>query len=489
MKILKNIIITAAMLAAATAICFILRPLVPTDTHVPLIYVLAVLCVSRLTEGYFYGVLASMVAVVGVNYIFTYPYFQVDFTVTGYPLTFIVMLTVSISVSALMTQIKMQEHVRLKAEKERMRANLLRAVSHDIRTPLTSIEGAAAGIIDNKDVLTEEQKEELLLNIKEEAQWMVRMVENLLSITRMNDEGTRLTTHEELAEEIVSSAVVKFSKRFPDIKVEVDIPEEVVIVPMDPILIRQVIVNIMENAVIHGGSTTRVKVTISANETEAIFSIEDNGKGIDGKILPMLFTGQISHREGETYDNKRSMGIGLPDMDGMKILKEVRAWSNMPIIVVSARDHEKDKVEALDMGADDYITKPFGTSELLARIRAAIRHFRGTSKNQGERQKVTFLNGKLVIDYDKHRVYVEGQDAGLTQNEFRLLSLLGKYAGKVLTYDYMMKEIWGPNMKGDNRILRVNMANIRRKIEKNPGQPQFIFTEVGVGYRIIETDS
>ena len=186
------------MLAVATAICFILRPLVPTDTHVPLIYVLAVLCVSRLTEGYFYGVLASMVAVVGVNYIFTYPYFQVDFTVTGYPLTFIVMLTVSISVSALMTQIKMQEHVRLKAEKERMRANLLRAVSHDIRTPLTSIEGAAAGIIDNKDVLTEEQKEELLLNIKEEAQWMVRMVENLLSITRMNDEGTRLTTHEEL---------------------------------------------------------------------------------------------------------------------------------------------------------------------------------------------------------------------------------------------------------------------------------------------------
>ena len=574
------------MLAAATAICFILRPLVPTDTHVPLIYVLAVLCVSRLTEGYFYGVLASMVAVVGVNYIFTYPYFQVDFTVTGYPLTFIVMLTVSISVSALMTQIKMQEHVRLKAEKERMRANLLRAVSHDIRTPLTSIEGAAAGIIDNKDVLTEEQKEELLLNIKEEAQWMVRMVENLLSITRMNDEGTRLTTHEELAEEIVSSAVVKFSKRFPDIKVEVDIPEEVVIVPMDPILIRQVIVNIMENAVIHGGSTTQVKVTISANETEAIFSIEDNGKGIDGKILPMLFTGQISHREGEMYDNKRSMGIGLsvcksiidahrgkvwavrikmmagserfylhyrlrrknrmeikdrvliveddknirkfiqtileandydviatetgkeayslitsrcpdvvildlglPDMDGMKILKEVRAWSNMPIIVVSARDHEKDKVEALDMGADDYITKPFGTSELLARIRAAIRHFRGTSKNQGERQKVTFLNGKLVIDYDKHRVYVEEQDAGLTQNEFRLLSLLGKYAGKVLTYDYMMKEIWGPNMKGDNRILRVNMANIRRKIEKNPGQPQFIFTEVGVGYRIIETDS
>ncbi len=164
MKILKNIFIfTVSMLGARDSYMFYFEAkLVPTDTHVPLIYVLAVLCVSRLTEGYFYGVLASMVAVVGVNYIFTYPYFQVDFTVTGYPLTFIVMLTVSISVSALMTQIKMQEHVRLKAEKERMRANLLRAVSHDIRTPLTSIEGAAAGIIDNKDVLTEEQKRERL---------------------------------------------------------------------------------------------------------------------------------------------------------------------------------------------------------------------------------------------------------------------------------------------------------------------------------------
>ena len=182
------------------------------------------------------------------------------------------------------------------------------------------------------------------------------------------------------------------------------------------------------------------------------------------------------------------LDLGLPDMEGVDVIKKIRTWSNMPIIVVSARDHEKDKVEALDMGADDYITKPFGTSELLARIRAAIRHFRGTSKNQGERQKVTFLNGKLVIDYDKHRVYVEEQDAGLTQNEFRLLSLLGKYAGKVLTYDYMMKEIWGPNMENNNRILRVNMANIRRKLEKNPAQPEYIFTEIGVGYRMIEPE-
>ena len=171
----------------------------------------------------------------------------------------------------------------------------------------------------------------------------------------------------------------------------------------------------------------------------------------------------------------------------MKILETVRGWSAMPIIVVSARDRERDKVEALDKGADDYITKPFGTAELVARIRAAVRHSRGVGMTRVT-QKITFDEGRLVIDFDKHRVYIDDEDAGLTQNEFKLVSLLGKYSGKVLTYDFMMKEIWGPNMQNDNRILRVNMANIRRKIEKNPAQPKFIFTEIGVGYRIIEAD-
>ncbi len=182
------------------------------------------------------------------------------------------------------------------------------------------------------------------------------------------------------------------------------------------------------------------------------------------------------------------LDLGLPDMDGMKILHYVREWSNMPIIVVSARMYEKDKVEALDAGADDYITKPFGTSELLARVRTAIRHARSTGVAPGGGQIGSFCTGGLVIDYDKYRVYVDGQDAKLTQNEFRIIRLLAQYAGKVLTYDYIIKEIWGPNMNNDNRILRVNMANIRRKIEKNPGEPRYIFTEIGVGYRIVEPD-
>lgn len=183
------------------------------------------------------------------------------------------------------------------------------------------------------------------------------------------------------------------------------------------------------------------------------------------------------------------LDLGLPDIDGTDILRAVRSWSNLPVIVVSARTHEHDKVAALDMGADDYIEKPFGTSELLARIRTAIRHTRTALDNSSIAQSGKFSVGGLTIDYDKHHVLVDGQDVHLTLNEFKIVALLGKYAGKVLTYDFLIKEIWGPKVKADNQILRVNMANIRRKIEKNPADPQYIFTEIGVGYRMLENEN
>lgn len=182
------------------------------------------------------------------------------------------------------------------------------------------------------------------------------------------------------------------------------------------------------------------------------------------------------------------LDLGLPDMDGLKIIKSVREWSQIPIIVVSARTHERDKVEALDLGADDYVAKPFGTSELLARIRTALRHARTREANESVVQTGLFKAGEMTIDYDKRHVLIAGKNARLTQNEYKIVALLGKYAGKVLTYDYIIKALWGPNAKCDNQILRVNMANIRRKIEKNPAEPEYIFTEVGVGYRMIEGD-
>lgn len=182
------------------------------------------------------------------------------------------------------------------------------------------------------------------------------------------------------------------------------------------------------------------------------------------------------------------LDLGLPDMDGLEILRSVRTWSNMPIIVVSARTHEHDKVSALDMGADDYLEKPFGTSELLARIRTAIRHTRTTLENSSIASSGKYVIGKLTIDYDKHHVLVGDKDVHLTLNEFKIVALLGKYAGKVLTYDYIIREIWGPKAKADNQVLRVNMANIRRKIENNPASPEYIFTEIGVGYRMLDSE-
>ena len=182
------------------------------------------------------------------------------------------------------------------------------------------------------------------------------------------------------------------------------------------------------------------------------------------------------------------LDLGLPDIDGMEILRQIREWSSLPVVVVSARTHEKDKVAALDLGADDYLTKPFGTAELLARVRAAIRHTRTASGNSEIAQKGTYTVGDLTIDYNRHQALVRGENVKLTLSEFRIVALLGKHAGKVLTYDFIIKELWGPRAGGNNQILRVNMANIRRKIEKNPAEPEYLFTEMGVGYRLAEND-
>lgn len=179
------------------------------------------------------------------------------------------------------------------------------------------------------------------------------------------------------------------------------------------------------------------------------------------------------------------LDLGLPDMDGMDIIEKIRSWSAIPIIVISARIKEEEKVKALDLGADDYITKPFGSSELMARIRTSLRHTASLSGNISP----TFKAKGMVIYYEKHKITVDGEEVHLTQIEFKLLSLLSRNSGKVLTYSYIMEHIWGPYVDSNNQILRVNMANIRRKIEKNPAQPQYIFTEIGVGYRMIEAET
>ena len=182
------------------------------------------------------------------------------------------------------------------------------------------------------------------------------------------------------------------------------------------------------------------------------------------------------------------LDLGLPDMDGVDIIKQTREWSGIPIIVISARVQEKEKVSALDAGADDYITKPFGTEELLARIRTALRHSNRISARAGNTNRPYSAKG-LVIDFDKRIVSVDGNEVHLTRVEYKIVSMLAKYSGKVITYTSLIDHVWGPYADDNNRILRVNMANIRRKIEKNPGEPEYIFTELGIGYRMIEDEN
>ena len=305
----RDALITLGILALATAVCTPLRLAGTTPGFAFPVFVLAVLLVSRLTDGYFYGIVAAILGVICVNFAFTYPFLAFDFTIDGYPLTFLTLLTVSIFTSALTTKMKKWETMRADAEKERMRANLLRSISHDIRTPLTSIIGSASAILDNPE-LPREQQREMLEYVREEGQWLIRVVENLLSITRMGGE-TELVKDEEVAEEILGSAARVFRKRFPQIAITVRAPEELLMVPMDPILIAQVLSNLLENAVIHGETTTAVRLSVTREGDSARFSVADNGQGIPVDVLPKLFDGTLKHNETGVGDGKRNMGLGL----------------------------------------------------------------------------------------------------------------------------------------------------------------------------------
>lgn len=176
------------------------------------------------------------------------------------------------------------------------------------------------------------------------------------------------------------------------------------------------------------------------------------------------------------------LDLGLPDMDGVNVIKELREWSSIPVIILSARSQESDKISALDAGADDYLVKPFGAGELLARIRVALRHV-SSSSDVGDESGVFTLD-ELKVDMIHRRVIVNGAEVHLTQIEYRLLIVLVKHAGKVLTHQMLLKEVWGPNYVERAHYLRIYMGNLRHKLEKDPARPRFLLTEVGVGYRL-----
>ena len=221
-----------------------------------------------------------------------------------------IFLVASIMTCALTTQVRQQERLRSETEKEKMRANLLRSVSHDIRTPLTSIVGSTSAVLENPGLSRPEQ-EELLEDVRDEAQWLIRVVENLLSITRMGDDQARITKDWEAAEEVLGEVVGKFRRRYPAVRVTVSAPEELLMVPMDPVLLEQVLFNLLENAVLHGETTDHLHLMLTGSGTSACFTVTDNGRGIPERELPHLFDGTLKRGSSDSADGKRNMGLGL----------------------------------------------------------------------------------------------------------------------------------------------------------------------------------
>ena len=310
-RILFNIFFTAFILIASLGISLAIQRLSGIQALIPAIFTLAVFLTSVFTEGYVYGIIASFLSVLAVNFAFTFPYFKFNFSITENMISAVIMFAVTIMTSALTTKVKQQEKMRAESEKEKMRANLLRAVSHDLRTPLTTIYGSSSAMIEGADTLSKEQQIQLAEGIREDAEWMIGMVENLLSVTRIDDGRIKLVKKPVVLEELVDTVLVRFKKKYPHQEVQVDIPGEFVSIPMDAVLIEQVLINLLENAIQHADGMSELSFAVRTKEGCAVFEIADDGCGIPKERLSDIFTGYFEKKDVPVDNQKNSMGIGL----------------------------------------------------------------------------------------------------------------------------------------------------------------------------------
>lgn len=304
----------AAVMLMTLGVCFafglLIRGALGEERLIPAVFILGSFLTSILTEGYIFGVISALLSVLAVNYAFTFPFFRFNFTIPENLVSAVIMIIVALITCGLTTKLKHQEAIKAESEKERMRANLLRSVSHDLRTPLTTICGASSALLEDEGVFTEKQRKEMLRSICMDAQWLSRMVENLLSVTRLDGGNVKIIKTPTVLEELVDSVLIKFKKRCPGCKIDVNLPHRLVIIPMDAILIEQVLINILENAVLHAKGMTRISLTVTELSGRVVFEIEDDGAGIEEERLPGLFSG-IYAKEGQSDGQGRNAGIGL----------------------------------------------------------------------------------------------------------------------------------------------------------------------------------
>ena len=307
---IRNTLLTLGIFLAAAALSIPLESL-GVEEHITTLFVFAVFLISLLTDGFFYGITSSIAGVLAINYAFTYPYFVFDFLNTVNLVSAIIMMAVSILTGILTTRIKKLSAAQEESEKERMRANLLRAVSHDLRTPLTTIYGASSTLRTKRDMLTSEQQDTMLKNMEEDAKWLIHMVENLLSVTKISGGQIELKKTTVILDELIDSVLTKFMNRYPDQNVVLDIPEDMVMLDADPILIEQVLMNLMENAVVHAKDMTYISFRSFTLGPNVVFEVADNGCGIKDDRLKSIFSGSFETGETSADAKKRNIGIGL----------------------------------------------------------------------------------------------------------------------------------------------------------------------------------
>lgn len=314
----RSFVLTLFFMGTATVIAFCFFNALENPTaNIALTYILAVFLVARFTDGYIYGLVSSFIGVICVNFLFTYPFFALDFTMTGYPITFVAMFSISSITSAITSNMKKQaralaqrEKMLMEAEKEKMRANLLRAISHDLRTPLTSIIGSSTVYLENGNNLPDIEKKSLVMHILEDSNWLLNMVENLLSVTRINNETAKVNKTSEPVEEVLSEAMIRLKKRLPNADIHVRVPDDFLMIPMDAVLIEQVLINLLENAVVHSESTEPIECYVESIADYAIFHVRDYGIGIPPEKLSTIFDGSSS-TTSTSPDGRKGMGIGL----------------------------------------------------------------------------------------------------------------------------------------------------------------------------------
>lgn len=308
---IKDAVFTLSTLLLLLFLNLLMQDIFDTNSLIPMIFVLGVFLISLKTQGYFWGITASLLSVLLVNYAFTFPYYAFDLISPECLASAVVMLVVAILTGTLTTQIKQQEKIKAETEKEHLRANLLRAVSHDLRTPLTTIYGSSSAIMENYDSLTKEQQLKLLGEMQQDSEWLIRMVENLLSITRIGNRHVELAKRPTVLEELIDTVLIKFRKRCPKQTVDVEIPEDFISIPMDAMLIEQVLINLLENAVHHATGMTKLSLSVTIENKKALFCISDNGCGIPTDRLDKLFTGYLDRASMPVDGNRNNMGIGL----------------------------------------------------------------------------------------------------------------------------------------------------------------------------------